>query len=77
MKKAKLQDYFLWKGELAQVIAEIPTPSIEIQMVEGIICPYCEKMLDERLRECLVIDSPYFQENAEKINTISEDEKEV
>ena len=70
MKTAKLYDYLMWKGKLAQVVGIADRKSVIIELKEKNLCPHCSG--DLGFQQIQVIESsPLFQENAEPINTIS------
>ena len=48
MKDAKLGDYLLWDGVLAEVVSEYPERSICIEIEEQEKCPCCEHDLGKR-----------------------------
>lgn len=70
--KAKLQDYFLWDGELVQVVSiNTGHRSIGFRSVKERFCPNCDHKLDVEWFD-VIEDSPLFKEKAKPINTISE-----
>lgn len=71
MKRAKCGDYLLWKGKPAQIIGTYDNPSVIIEMIEPHHCPLCNGILGKEQIH-MITGSPLFQENAEKIESITE-----
>ena len=67
--KAKSGDYLLWNGELAEVIGEINSHAVVIELIENRKCPKCNEDLG-KYQYAVIDSSPYFQECAKPINTI-------
>ena len=71
MKTATGGEYLLWKGELYQVIACEDLPSIILESIHHNFCPKCGENLGKK-QFSIIPTSPYFQENAEPVNTIKQ-----
>lgn len=71
MKKAEIQDLLLWKGKLSEVTSKTDSPTINIERMGNCYCPHCDGIIEKR-SESVVVESRYFQENAEAVKTISE-----
>lgn len=67
MKTAKLNDYFIWEGEITQAVATL-TGRVIIFKIKG-ECPHCGKGVDDW--QHVLEDSPNFQNTAQPINTIN------
>ena len=72
MKVPKLQDFLLWKGKLAKIIARADRPTYVIELIESCKCPHCKGDLGKK-QISVIPESPLFQENAEPVPTISND----
>ena len=69
MKRAKLNDYLFWRGELAQIVGESEGRQVIIQPLEDRKCPNCGHNLGKEQIH-VIESSPMFQEGAERIETI-------
>ncbi len=76
MKKAKLGNYLLWEKQPAQIIAESDLPQVTIELLEGKRCPHCQGYVGKKFIS-VVVDSPMFQNNAEQVTTIEDNNKEA
>lgn len=71
MKTAKLGDYFLWMGKIAQVVAiNEGHKAIIFSTNETCTCPHCGKEFEDEAQINIIESSPLFQENAQPISTI-------
>jgi hypothetical protein len=68
MKNPTLGDYLLWEGKPAQIIGIIDEKSVSIEILEHKKCPHCGGDLGREVFS-VIVSSPLFQENAEKIKT--------
>lgn len=73
MKKPKLEDWILWKGELAKIIATADKPTVTIQMHKNPCCKECGADLG-KYKFSVIPTSPLFQENAEPLQTLNTEE---
>ncbi len=72
MKNPILEDYLLWEGKLAKIVAETDRRMVVIELIEDRKCPHCgESVGKEQIH--VIPSSPYFQDNAESIRTITDD----
>ncbi len=71
MKNPNLGDYLLWKGSPAKVVGETDRRLVIIEMLENSKCPHCNADLGKKQIQ-VIVSSPLFQENAEKIPTIQD-----
>jgi len=72
MKTAKLQDYLLFEGKPAQVIAINPgEKAVIMEFLEEEKCPHCQGLLGKKQIE-VIESSPMFQEGAKAIQTITQ-----
>jgi len=71
MKKVKLGDYLKWLDRLAKIIGTTDEATVFIEMIDNKKCPHCGADLGKD-QFSVIINSPLFQENAEKIQTINE-----
>lgn len=69
MKKPKLNDNILWKGEPAKIIGFSDSRAAIIELHENAKCPHCQGDLGKDQRHSIV-SSPDFQENAKPIQTM-------
>jgi len=70
MKRAKLGDYLKWNGQLAFIAYTTSQPTVGIEMLENKKCPHCGGDLGKEQFN-MIVESPLFQENAEKIESIT------
>ena len=73
MKNAGLGDYLLWEGKPAQVIATTDRRQVVIELLENQKCPHCQGDLGKE-QISVIVSSPMFQQGAEQIKTIIDDE---
>jgi hypothetical protein len=73
MKNPNLGDYFLWNGEPAKIIGESDKRMVIIELLENRKCPHCQGDLGKKQIHA-IISSPLFQQSAEKLPTIIDDE---
>lgn len=66
MKQAKLNDLFLWKGELVKVVGIAIGKTIIFEKVGEKECECCGMKFEYNVLE----QSPLFQENADPVKTI-------
>lgn len=71
MKKAKLGDFLLWNCKPAQIVAVADRPTVVINMLEERKCPHCQEPVGKD-QFSVIVESPLFQENAQKVQTIEE-----
>jgi len=71
MKNVNLGDYLLWHGKPAKVIAETNKKQVVIELLENRRCPHCGGDLGKEQIN-VIVSSPLFQNEAEKIKTISD-----
>lgn len=71
MKRAKLGNFLLWKGKPAKISGTYNQPSVIIEMFENKYCPHCNGDLGKEQIH-MITDCPLFQENAEKVESITE-----
>ncbi len=69
MKTAKLGDFLLWEGKVAQIRWETDQRTVGIVILEPNLCPHCGGMLENKAFD-VIPTSPMFQENAKPIKTI-------
>jgi hypothetical protein len=72
MKDAHLGDYLLWNGQPAKIIGETDQRMVIIELLENCKCPHCEGDLGKKQIH-MIVASLLFQENAEKVNSITDD----
>lgn len=73
MKDARLEQILKFNGKLARVIGEISGQRcVIIEYFNKRECPHCKSEL-WREQEVHVVSSPNFQQGAEKIETITDD----
>lgn len=71
MKTAKLGDYFLWMGKIAEVNSiNNGHKAIGFTTHEPCRCPHCGKEFEQKVQHEVIESSPHFQENAKQISTI-------
>lgn len=73
MKNPNLGDYLLWKGSPAKIIGETDRRTVIIELLENSMCPHCKGDLGKEQMN-IVVSSPLFQENAERLPTIQDDD---
>ena len=71
MKTPKLGDYILWRGELAKIVCEVRSNSVDVEMIHPDKCPHCGGELLPKFFN-VIPTSPLFQECAEPVQTMSE-----
>jgi hypothetical protein len=74
MKDGRLGQYLLWEGKPAKIIGETESRQIIIETLEDKKCPHCEGSLGKDQTH-VIVSSPMFQNGAEKLNTILDDDK--
>lgn len=72
MKKPKLGDYLLWKGEPAKIVCRADEPTYTIELLEEKTCTNCGKKLGKH-QFSVIPASPLFQNNAEPIQTLKDE----
>lgn len=72
MKNATLGDYLLWEGKPAKIIGEVSNRQVIIELLENCKCPHCKGDLGKEQIH-VVVSSPLFQQNAEKLPSIQDD----
>ncbi|MCK5605312.1 hypothetical protein KAR91_25695 [Candidatus Pacearchaeota archaeon] len=73
MKSATLGNYLLWEGKPAKIIGETDKRQVIIELLEDKKCPHCKGDLGKDQIH-MIVSSPLFQKNAERLNTILDDE---
>lgn len=73
MKDASLGDYLLWEGKPAKIICETDRRQVTIEILEDKKCPHCGEILGKEQIN-MIVGSPLFQENAERLRTILDDD---
>jgi hypothetical protein len=74
MKDTKIGDYILWQDKPAKIIGECDKRQVIIEMLEKRICPNCGESLGVEQFQ-VVVASPLFQENANRLPTLIDDDK--
>jgi hypothetical protein len=72
MKNPKLGDYLLWEGQLAKVVYQTDQRTVGIELFDDCKCPHCNGNLGKKQINVIVF-SPLFQQNAQPLQTISND----
>ena len=72
MKNARLGDYLLWQGKPAKIIGETSSRQVIIELLENCKCPHCKGDLGKE-KIHMIVSSPLFQQNAEKLQSIQDD----
>jgi hypothetical protein len=73
MKNPHLGDFFLWEGKPAKVIGESEGHQVMIELLEDQKCPHCNGLLGKHAFQ-VIVSSPLFQQSAEQIPTIEDDD---
>jgi hypothetical protein len=73
MKDARIGDYLLWRGKPAKVIGSTDRRQVIIELLEDAKCPHCDGNLGKD-QTYVIVSSPMFQNGAETINTIIDDD---
>lgn len=76
MKIPKLGDYLMWEGELCKVIGESNAWTVHIEKLHPEQCPHCNGELGKH-QFSVIVASPLFQQSAEPIQTISNEENTI
>lgn len=74
MKNPHLGDYLLWNGKPAKIIGESNSRQVIIELLENKRCPHCEGDLGKEQIH-MVVSSPLFQQNAQQLPTIEDDDR--
>ena len=73
MKNPSLGDFLLWNGKPAEIIGETDKRMVVIELLENRKCPHCQGDLGKEQLH-MVVSSPLFQQSAERLPTIQDDD---